>query len=455
MSAQPDLSAHPRLAPWPAPANDPGRRRPDAPQAFLDTAASIGGKLCRDALWADGRCAWFGEWVGNVGGQVRDCHLVFGPDLYVGSTGVGLFLAHLAARTGERIFRRTALAALWRSLETADSVPPNLRLSLFNGWTGIALGGLSAAKALGEDALREPSLALLDGVESLGRDEWDVLTGAAGAIPALLRIHDTHGGPANLVEKAADVGDHLLRTAAKSDEGLSWGTFPTGVNRERNETSRAFGNLTGFSHGAGGVGWAFTELYAATGEKRFREAAEEAFRYERHWYSEEHENWLDLRDPAELGTPEATEPSRMRGWCHGSTGIALTRIRAWEVLGEEVYREEAETAVATSRSALEPGPELSQGNYCLCHGRGGNCEPLLYGAAAFDRPEWRKAAEEVGWQGVEEFEAMKLPWPCGTRRNAEIPALFVGLSGIGYFYLRLADPEATPSVLIFTPPRES
>jgi lantibiotic modifying enzyme len=236
---------------------------------------------------------------------------------------------------------------------------------------------------------------------------------------------------------------------------MSWGPVATGVGHHRATEGGPFGNLAGFSHGAGGVGWALTELFAATGEPRFREAVAEAFRYERHWYDEERRNWGDLRDPAVMGTPEDSEPSCMRGWCHGAGGIALARLRAWQVFGEDLYLEEAEVAVETSRSALEPGPELSQNNYSLCHGRGGNAEPLLYGAEVLGRPAWRRAAENVGLEGVEDVHAMKLPWPCGTQRNVEIPSLLVGLAGIGYFYLRLADPQATPSVMIFPAPAGS
>lgn len=461
---QPDLNPGLRLAPWPGLGAEIPSERPEVGPVFLNVASAIGGKLCRDALWAEERCAWMGEWVRPAAGKVRPCHMVFGPDLYLGSSGIALFLARLAAKTGERVLRRTASAAMWRSLDTANQVAPVSRLSLFNGWTGLALAGLAVAEALGEEQLRTPSLALVRDVLSLEREEWDLLSGVSGAIPALLRIHDMYGGGADhsaalssdlLVQQAIELGDHLLDRAVRSDEGMSWGAVTAGVHHSHAREGGPFGNLTGFSHGASGVGWAMTELFDATGETRFREAASEAFRYERHWYDEARRNWLDLRDPVELGTPNATEPGCMRGWCHGSGGVALARLRAWQVFGDDIYLEEAEIAVDSSRSALKPGPELSQNNYCLCHGRGGNAETLLYGAEVLDRPEWRREAEDVGLQGVEELHAMKLPWPCGTRKNVEVPSLFVGLAGIGYFYLRLANPQAAPSLMIFPPPAGS
>ena len=447
-----------RLAPWPGLELEAPAERPEVGSLFLDVAASIGGQLCRDALWAEGRCAWMGQWVHPGAGRSRTCHTVFGPDLYLGSAGVGLFLARLAAHTGEKIVRRTASAALWRSLESAERIEPVSRPSLYSGWTGLALAGLAVAEALDEEALRGPSLELVRDVTSMPREQWDLLGGVAGAIPTLLRIHDTYDGhmelgAETLIDQALELGDHLLERAIRSDQGLSWGDVATGVSTERVEHGGPFGNLTGFSHGAGGVGWALAELYATTGEKRFAEAASEAFRYERHWYDTAKQNWLDLRDPAVLGTG-ASEPTCMRGWCHGAGGVALSRLRSWQILGDETLRDEAEIAVETSRTALEPGTELSQNNYCLCHGLGGNAESLLYGAKVFDRPDWRRAAEDTALRGVEEVHAMRLPWPCGTQDNVEIPSLFVGLAGIGYFYLRLFD-DATPSVLILPAPLQA
>ena len=94
------------------------------------------------------------------------------------------------------------------------------------------------------------------------------------------------------------------------------------------------------------------------------------------------------------------------------------------------------------------GTEMSQTNDCLCHGRGGNCETLIYGAQILGRPEWLHRAEEIGLQEIETCAAQRTPWPCGTYGAVEVPGLLLGLAGIGYFYLRLADPAGTPTVLI-------
>src|SRR5262249_31941556 len=159
------------------------------------------------------------------------------------------------------------------------------------------------------------------------------------------------------------------------------------------------------------------ELHHATGEARFRAAAEGAFAYERHWFDPAAGNWPDLRDPEVSGMSGvgATDaPAFMTAWCHGAAGLGLARLRAWELTGEDIYQQDAEPAVAPPLANLRGGTEMSQTNDSLCHGRAGNCETLLYGSHLLGRPEWLRRAEEIGVQEIETCAAQRLPWPCGT-----------------------------------------
>ena len=121
-----------------------------------------------------------------------------------------------------------------------------------------------------------------------------MIDGSAGAIAVLLNLQ--------LVEAASTHGDLLLSEACRNDKGWSWKTIPS------------VRNLTGFSHGASGIAWALLELYNVTGEARFRDAALEAFRYERHCFNPTEQNWPDFRD---------RQTSFPVYWCHGAAGIAL------------------------------------------------------------------------------------------------------------------------------------
>jgi lantibiotic modifying enzyme len=418
------------------------------PPAFLETAVSLGARICRDALWAAPHCNWLGPSMEPIGGGWRAAHRAYGAELYGGTSGIGLFLAHLHAVTGERVFRRTALGALRHALARAEDIDPWSRIGAYNGWSGIGFAALAAARLLHEESLRDPALVLLEAVAATAPDaqHFDVLAGSAGAASLLLLAHGELGGPRSLGDAAVRLGDHLIASAVRSDYGWSWGGRAAGLGSGRFPWT---GNLTGFSHGAAGVGWSLLELYRATGEARFRAAGEAAFGYERRWFDAGRRNWPDLREPEASGSAAAPDgPAFMTAWCHGAPGIGLARLRAFEILGDETCRAEAETAIATTLANLEGGSEMSQTNYSLCHGIFGNCELLLVGGEVLGNAAWLERARQLAGAAISTYEEQKLPWLCGTHGAAEVPGLMLGLAGIGHFYLRLANPAATPSLLI-------
>jgi lantibiotic modifying enzyme len=381
-----------------------------------------------------------------LGGRWQQVHKVFGPDFYGGTSGIALALATLYQETSERVFKRTALGAIHHALAQSEEIAPVGRVGLYSGWFGISLAALKVASLLDDDALRAPALRLVESLMSSEVDltNEDVLAGCAGAIAALLMLREQFDEDDALIEFATRLGDHLIETAVKAESGWSWGEL-------YKPESGAFGNMTGYSHGAGGIGWALLELYNATDEARFLEAGEAAFKYERHWFNPANGNWPDLRAPEISGGAREQGVSYMNAWCHGAPGIALSRLRSYEILNSETCRREAETAINTTINNLYGNSEMSQTNYSLCHGLGGNCEPLLYGARVLGMPELFARAEEVALLGIESYEAQRLPWPCGGPGTLESAGLMMGLAGISYYYLRMADAERTPSLLILTP----
>lgn len=412
---------------------------------FVETAAAVGAKVCRDALWANGLCNWIGPLMEPLDGRWYPVHKMAGPDLYGGTSGIALSLATLFDVTGERMFKRTALGAINHALARAGDIEPLNRCGLYSGWFGISLAAFKVARLLDEEALRKRAADLVRSLKSIKPDpsNADVLAGTAGAIIGLLQLERFVADDA-LMELALQFGDQLIDDAVKTEKGWSWGDL-------HKPDSRAFGNMTGYSHGAGGIGWALLELYARSNEPRFREAGEAAFQYERSWFDSSYGNWPDLRDPELSGVKRDQGPSFMNAWCHGAPGIALSRLRSYEILKCEICRGEAETGIDTTLKNLHGNSEVSQTNYSLCHGLGGNCEVLIYGAQVLDRPDLYARAEEVALNGIQNYEEQKLPWPCGGPGALESAGLMMGLAGISYYYLRMAHPELIPSVLIFSP----
>ena len=90
-----------------------------------------------------------------------------------------------------------------------------------------------------------------------------------------------------------------------------------------------------------------------------------------------------------------------------------------------------------------------QANYSLCHGLCGNAEVLREGADLLLQPGGAGLAGTVAAHGARAFGSQFEAWPCGVP-GGSTPGLFLGLAGIGHFYLRLARSEV-PSVLLLRP----
>ena len=105
--------------------------------AFLAAAESIGRRVLADAVWHDGRCGWVGA-VANPAEPWRPKYQALEASLYDGTAGVGLFLAQLAAVTGDEAVHRTALGALRHAIEAASEMPVSAGDGLHAGTLGIA-----------------------------------------------------------------------------------------------------------------------------------------------------------------------------------------------------------------------------------------------------------------------------------------------------------------------------
>jgi lantibiotic biosynthesis protein len=86
--------------------------------------------------------------------------------------------------------------------------------------------------------------------------------------------------------------------------------------------------------------------------------------------------------------------------------------------------------------------------FSLCHGLAGNAELFLVGGQLLLEPALHVVAEEIANAGRDQYHVPRRPWPCGITGGGTTPGLMLGLAGIGYFYLRAADPARTPSILV-------
>ena len=194
----------------------------------------------------------------------------------------------------------------------------------------------------------------------------------------------------------------------------------------------------GFAHGVAGIGFALRELHDLVGEERFLRAANAAFDLERTWFRRRDGGWPDLRGverSAGWDAPATAGPT----WCNGVGGIALSRVRAVELVGSDADRADARAALGSTRAAARALDARTLRDFSLCHGAAGIGDVLL-------RAGDRDLASHVGALGIALCDGSVAALPCGVRAGST-PALLLGLAGIGHFYLRLCD-DATPSPLL-------
>jgi len=406
--------------------------------AYLETAVGIAESVAASAFWSDGRCSWIGGMPEEGPTGLTMTYSSFGPDVYGGTAGVGLALAEVAAAAGSAELRRTALGAVEHALARAHEVPDAARVGAYSGRLGVALAAARVGTRLAESGLVERALALARDVDVSSEPlENDLLSGRAGGIVALLALRALGGGDAMLTP-AVELGEGLLGASAASGAALSWPSLSFPDQR----------HLTGLSHGAAGIGLALLELYGAVRDERFRAAAEGAFAYERALYDPAAGNWPDLREIALRGRPPEAPPPYSAFWCHGAPGIALSRLRAYELDPRPTYRDEARLALETTTAYFRA--DLEAGNYSLCHGLAGNAETVYEGKDILGA-EAEQLVRAAADAGIEAYGRDPRSWPLGVF-DGTTDSLFLGRAGTALFYLRLHDPSV-PSLLLLRPER--
>lgn len=405
---------------------------------FLDTADHIGARLCRDAIWAGNCCNWLGWALEPIGNSWTPVYRAQGGALYDGTAGIALFLGRLHAFTRDALQKTTAMGALNQAFARIADLPRGIEPSFYSGATGIGYAAIDLGKSISDERMIARGMEVLLTASEIPSDPaWlDVLGGSAGTIQVLLEAADRMDNR-DLIERAVAHGQVLLRTAKATDEGWSWDTLPGQTQK----------NLTGYGHGAGGIGCALLQLWSHTGDSHYRNAGLEAFRYERSLFSAEQHNWPDLRSMNSYANSK-NQPVFSVAWCHGAPGIGLSRLAAAGIMSDPSILNELDEALLTTVAACSNVSFPRSGNLCLCHGLGGNAELLLNASCLLPRRNLREIAENIGHQAIAQLRRDDLPWPCGVNGAGETPNLMLGLAGIGHFFLRLYDVERIPSVLL-------
>jgi type 2 lantibiotic biosynthesis protein LanM len=381
------------------PAQPPTRVIPkvtDQENLFQRAAQSIAATMLHNAVrHENGHGAWWSVAHAPLKGRLQP--VPTGHDLYSGTAGIALFLANFEA--SRDLARETSVDACRLALSSDLSGGRGL----FDGAAGF-LYLLSHLDSEDEE-LQAWRSQLRETVEQSEPIAWDIGGGAAGRLMAVAGF-----GSSDFL--AAEVR-RLVK--AQNSQG--------GWDEARHQA------LGGYAHGSAGIAAALLRAAVCLDDADAYRAARLGFDFQKS-LDLGAGRWSDLRPGGESSL----------SWCNGSAGVGLAALEAHLVGCPEWSEDLLEPALQAVLS------ESASSDTCACCGAMGGIDLLLEAGRILGRPALIKAARRRArpWAAAVLSGQYPLARGCGT---LYCQGLFQGLAGLGWGFLRLADPERYRSVL--------
>lgn len=368
--------------------------------------------------------------------------------IYNGTTGEGLFLFELFNQTmNDKYLKYGSKAFDWvhsRANEVATSHP-----GLFTGRMSVSIGFLRAYEITKNEkyleVVRQIAKEFLElKIRSI---PIDFINGLSGVTLGLTKIYSVLGEKwlLRLIESNIN---KIIDSIQVAEKGIYW-----------DRSGKQIRGLCGFSHGASGVGYVLLELGNYFDIQSLLWLGQQAFHYENQYLDLSQKNWPDFRKGAYTLNEENefasnydranvkffTEGKFINAWCHGAAGIAIARARAFEITGKSIWKNDFLTCVEKTYETHIASRIM--GSFTLCHGAAGNGEVFLEAHRIFGDSKYLNYAIMIAERAIEEFEESKT-YTSGTQTpTTNDPTMFLGTAGIGYYYLRVIDPNNVPSML--------
>jgi lantibiotic modifying enzyme len=374
-------------------------------------------------------------WLGVAPGSLPDSgNVVYGTGdatLYDGTAGIAMAAWSVAVALERDDLAKAALGAARHAVSARGRIGGP---GLFDGLAGVGLAALEVGDGTGDERLRAQGLDILGQVADVRPSDVDLISGSAGLVLALLCAARRTGSD-RWVTAAIRHGEHLLGAANRHAWGWSW-PLPSFEGRE----------LCGLAHGAAGIAWALGSLAAAVPNDRFLEAVDGARQYERSWFQRVENSWPDLRAGASLPGAPLVCPAL---WCHGATGIGLSRLALFRLTEHPSLAAEAASALQSATNAASRALRgYPTEGLTLCHGLGGTLLLLLTAHHALEETEHLDAARWLALNALEVLGENPSAWPSGVPNGAFSPGLMTGLAGAMYALARVADPDKTGALTV-------
>jgi lantibiotic modifying enzyme len=329
--------------------------------------------------------------------------------LYGGNAGIPLFLLQLAKATGDTGYREQALKGAdylvnhWKDLTRTEAPAAGQRgpapapYGFYGGLAGVAFALAEIGKWSGEKRYRDSALEVTELIVQAAKPAgkgitWTGTAGLSGGDTgiALYLLYAAGAFQNNSYQApAAKAGEHIVELSEKDPRGgIRWLAPGRGGGLG---ASLYFPN---FELGTAGVAYGLTQLYAATKNERFLEAARQGA--------------LHLQKIAKVAGDTALIPYRepdlpdlyYLGFCHGPTGTARLFFALHQATREKEYLDWTERL---ARGITESGvPEqLTPGFWyvaCQCCGLAGVTDFFLGLWAGTRKPEYLAFAQRAALQ---------------------------------------------------------
>jgi type 2 lantibiotic biosynthesis protein LanM len=353
---------------------------------------------------------------------------VFQPlstNLYSGTAGIAFFLAILGKvlkktryeNAAERLFDQ--LIRPYREEQEAAKVL--LSIGAMSGAGGAIYCFSTLSKILHRSDYLQNALQIASFIDKKNISEdrsFDLISGSAGLILSLISLYKLEPKK-SIFDLAVLAGDHLIENGKTFGSGIAWETIKGK-------------HLCGLSHGASGIAYSLLKLYEITRHEKYLETAKKGLAFESALYSQEHDNWPDLRTEGNFSSAS---------WCHGSPGIALSRLYCLSILQNT---EDLDRGILSTIEHMESNLDH------LCCGNFGRISVLWSAGKILGREDLKRIARNETARHLKRFKQKKLfRLYCDLPEEIQSPGLMQGLAGIGYFLLRLSKAgDSLPEILM-------
>jgi lantibiotic modifying enzyme len=253
------------------------------------------------------------------------------PDLYSGNSGIVLFYLSLYQSTHRNEYLSIAQKAADRMINELPERWNEENMGLYTGAAGIAYTihqvfiATKNKKYLHKtsELLKRISIAIApDSVkEKLAND---IVYGLAGIGLVYIYAHQHKIHPIAL-PTANSIAEILLSRAQPVQQGIRWPMF-------MRDTAKKF-YMPNFSHGTAGIAYFLANLFEATKDKRYKDAALAAGNYL--ITIADKDGWIYHAEP---------NPSSMKryyvSWCHGPAGTARLYYKLFQLSADKKWEKE-------------------------------------------------------------------------------------------------------------------